>query len=335
MRSHSDVGTNQKISLPSAQSWNDCSKRLEASAHSMNSRGAKIDLTNRYQNLKWYPCEFGLPNFILRSCLFRALQRNRRECVSQLEVNSLHRIKFLVTGPTLNQSDLDVLIGFIQLAKLQNFARIIKFNERTFLRLIDRGGKGGKVGKSDRDWLRKTIFRLASTIINFINGSNEYAGALIVEYIRDSVGGCYVVSLNPHFFEFYGLDNWTKLNADVRNSLRGHPLAQFLYGFFYSNACTFPLSVQKLHDISGSGAGENTNTKAARNKAMSGWRDDTLRPALETLQLKLLQYGHRFEWSINTTNLVTVRHQPSKSQKRHLDKKYQLQRTSSRVIDDC
>lgn len=331
MQWHSDGGTNQNVSLSNEQSKNECSKRLEAAASSMNSRGAKIDLTNRYQNLKWYPYEFGLPNFILRSCLFRALQRNRREFVSQREVNSLNGIKFLVTGPTLNQSDLDVLIGFIQLAKLQNFARIIKFNERTFLRLIDRGGQGGKVGKSDRDWLRKTISRLGSTIMTFTDGSNEYAGALIVEYIRDGLSGYYVVSLNPHFFEFYGLDNWTKLNVDIRNSLRGNPLAQFLYGFFHSNACTFPLKVKTLHDFSGSEAGENTNTKPARNKALSGWRDDTLRPALETLRLKLLQHGQNFEWSIDTTNLVTVKHQPSKSQKRHLDKKYQLQSTNLRV----
>jgi hypothetical protein len=331
MRRHSDVGTNQEFSLPNAQSRNECSKRLEAAADSMNSRGARVNLANRHQNLEWYSYEFGLPNFILRSCLFKALQRNRREFVSQREVSSLDRIKFLVTGPTLNQSDLDVLIGFVRLAKLQNFANIIKFNERTFLQFIDRGGQGGKIGKSDRDWLRKTISRLGLTIMTFTNGPNEYAGALIVEYIRDGLSGYYVVSLNPHFFEFYGLDNWTKLNIDVRNSLRGNPLAQFLYGFYRSNACTFPLKVQTLHDISGSEAGESTNTKAARSKALSSWRDDTLRPALEKLQLKLIQHGQNFEWSIDTTNLVTVKHQPSKSQKRHLDKKYQLQSTNLRV----
>ena len=292
--------SSDRMILSHEKSECECSKDLEVAVDNMNLRGAKINLGDRYPNLKWNSHEFGLPNYILRSSFFRALQRNHRVSFIRRDISSLDRLNFSVGGPTLNQSE---------------------FGERKFLQFIDRGGQYGKVGKSDREWLLEAISRLCSTKVTFASGANLYEGGIVQEYMRDGLKGCYRVSLNPRFFDTYGVDCWTKLNIDIRNSLRGNPLAQFLYGFFHSNARTYPLKIRTIHNLSGSEAGRNSVTESARNKVLAGWRDDTLRPALAILKSKLEEHGLDFEWKIDQANLVTVKHQPSKSQQRHLSLK--------------
>ncbi|MDQ3061080.1 MAG: plasmid replication initiator TrfA [Pseudomonadota bacterium] len=194
--------------------------------------------------------------------------------------------------------------------------------KKSFLRLIGRGGEGGvNIGKSDRDWLKNALARLSANTVEIKQGPYAYAGSLVDEYFRDEDSGRYVLVLNPRMKVMFGREGWTQIDWSLREALRGHPLAQWLHGFYSTHACPFPLKVETLHKLCGSATGEQTLTDAEKNKAILGWRDDSLIPALNVLMAACLQVGQAFSWEITHGDLVNVSRDPSQSQRKHLQGK--------------
>lgn len=79
--------------------------------------------------------------------------------------------------------------------------------------------------------------------------------------------------------------------------------------------------METLHKLCGSEMGEAAVSDAERSKAMSGWRDDRLIPALNVLMAACLQVGQAFSWEITHGDLVNVSRDPSQSQRKHLQGK--------------
>jgi len=73
-----------------------------------------------------------------------------------------------------------------------------------------------------------------------------------------------------------------------------------------------------LHKLCGSETGAEAKTDAERNKALLGWRDDSLIPALEALVAACEQVGQAFSFEITNGDLVHVSRDPSKTQLKHL-----------------
>jgi hypothetical protein len=90
----------------------------------------------------WPEAVRGVPNGILRSALFGAIKRGKRRYVEREVFASVQGIDILYTGPRLDQSDLDVWQGALHLARLAPLGNRIEFTEKSFLRLIGRGGEG-------------------------------------------------------------------------------------------------------------------------------------------------------------------------------------------------
>lgn len=270
----------------------------------------------------WPDAVRGVPNGILRSALFGAIKRGKRRYVEREVFASVQGIDILYTGPRLDQSDLDVWQGALHLARLAPLGNRIEFTEKSFLRLIGRGGEGGvNIGKSDRDWLKNALARLSANTVEIKQGPYAYAGSLVDEYFRDEDSGRYVLVLNPRMKVMFGREGWTQIDWSLREALRGHPLAQWLHGFYSTHACPFPLKVETLHKLCGSATGEQTQTDAEKNKAILGWRNDSLIPALDVLVEACLQVGQAFSWEITHGDLVNVSRDPSKSQRKHLQAK--------------
>lgn len=258
----------------------------------------------------------GVPNGVLRSALFAAVRRGKRRYMERAAITSVKGVSILYTGPQLYQSDLDVWEGALHLARLFKLGDRVEFKEKAFLRLIGRGGQNGEnLGTGDRAWLRKTLARLSATNIEIAQGPYAYGGSLIDEYFRDEKSGRYVVILNPRMRVMFGRDNWTQLDWSIRQALLGHPLAQWLHGYFSSHSSPFPIKVETLHSLCGSETGEGAKTEAMRSKALQGWRDYSLMPALKTLAHVSSQAGQPFTWEINA-GLVTVTKRPSISKQR-------------------
>lgn len=261
----------------------------------------------------------GVPNGVLRSALFGAIKRGKRRYMEREPIASVEGIAIRYTGPRLDQSDLDVWEGALHLARLARLGNRIEFTEKGFLRLIGRGGHGGEsIGRSDREWLRKVLARLSATTVEIKQGPYAYGGSLIDEYFRDEHSGRYIVILNPRMKVIFNRDSWTQIDWSIRHALRGHPLAQWLHGFYSTHAAPLPYKIETLHRLCGSETGECAKTEAERHKAMLGWRDDSLVPALKALEAVSHQAKQAFAWQVDGSGLVNISRQPSASQQKSL-----------------
>lgn len=266
----------------------------------------------------------GVPNTILRSALFAAIKRGKRYYMERESIASFGEVEIRYSGQQLNQADLDVWQGTLHIARHQPLGNQIEFTEKSFLRMIGRGGESGKnIGKSDREWLRKTFARLSSNTIEIKDGHCVYGGSLIDEYFRNESNGRYVIILNPRMKVLFKHDGWTQIDWHIRWLLRSNPLAQWLHVFYSSHADPYPMKVETLHKRCGSATGAKAKTMAAKNKAILGWRDDSLIPALTLLANVYEQIGQTFSWELNN-DLVHINRVPSNTQKKHLQKKVQF-----------
>jgi len=274
----------------------------------------------------WPDTARGVPNSVLRSALFGAFGRGKRKYLNREPMASVEGNTILYTGIRLDQSDLDVWEGIIHLSRNNKFGKPIYFTVRGLLRLIGRGGPGGEsIGKSDRDWLKGVISRLKAATIEIQQGPYAYGGSLIDEYFRDDASGCYVVTLNPRMKVLFGRDTWTSIDWEIRSALRGHPVAQWLHGFYSSHAKPYDYTVGNLHRLCGSETGATATTTVQRNKALQAWRDATLIPALRILESACNDAGQPFSWSLPSGTLKVSR-VPSSTQQKHLQRKLQQEK---------
>lgn len=263
----------------------------------------------------------GVPNSVLRSALFGAIKRGKRRYMEREAIPSLEGISIAYTGLRLDQSDLDVWEGVLHIARLDKLGNQIEFTEKAFLRLIGRGGpSGGSIGKSDREWLRKVFARLTATAIEVTQGPYTYGGSLIDEYFYDSAKRRFVVILNPRMKVIFSRDNWTQVDWSIRHALIGYPLAQWLHGFYSTHANPFRYKVETLRFLCGSNSGESAKSDTKRHKALLGWRDDSLIPALRALERVSNDAGQYFNWEIGGDGLLRVSRTPSTSQLKYLRK---------------
>lgn len=265
----------------------------------------------------------GVPNSVLRSALFGAFGRGKRRFMRREPIASVEGVSIFYTGQQLDQSDLDVWEGILHLSRDLCLGERIEFSARGLLRLIGRGGASGdSIGKSDRDWLKNVFARLKATNVEFQQGPYAYGGSLIDEYFRDDSIGRYVVTLNPRMKLLFSRNGWTSVDWKIRNALRGHPLAQWLHGFYSSHASPYPYKVATLHRLCGSGTGAGAATVVQLNKALQGWRDATLTPSLKALEIACNTANQHFSWDMPGGELVRVNREPSKSQEKHLQRKF-------------
>ena len=244
----------------------------------------------------WPEPKRGAPNAVLRGALFAAVQGKGRAAMLRKELVAAQRgITIRYTGWQLDQSDLDVWEQALHLARTQALGTQCRFTEKGFLKAL-----GRQTGKSDREWLRSAFARLTATAVEISDGHRTYGGNLL-EFNRDEDTGRTVLEINPKLAALYGRTQWTQIDWEQRQWLRGKPLALWLHGFYASHAAPHPLSVAYLHKLSGS------QTKQL-------WKfKQNLTQALRYLEVAGAIRG--FEIRDDLVHVWTV---PSQSQQKHL-----------------
>ncbi|CAK0743668.1 hypothetical protein CCP2SC5_1220007 [Azospirillaceae bacterium] len=246
-----------------------------------------------------------VPNDILRSALFSAIQGKTRRFIDKEEIASIGGIVIKYYGMTLDQADLDVWEQAVHLARSQPLGNICKFRANAFLKGIGRSN-----GKNDYNWLDDSITRLVGCAIEIRNGSKVFTGSLLSSCVKNVKTGEYELTLDPKMIVLYSANTWTGIEWEQRQSLRGKPLALWLHGYFSSHAAPFPVKVATLRELSGS-----------ETKDIFGFRRK-LKGALD----ELVAIGALDSWKIDAkTDLVTVDRGAAvtASQKRLLDKSRQ------------
>lgn len=242
----------------------------------------------------WPEAKRGAPNAVLRGALFAAVHKDRRYMDREL-LASQRGITIRFTGKQLDQADLDVWEQALHLARTQALGTQCRFTEKGFLKAL-----GRQSGKSGRDWLRSAFARLAGAVVELTQDGRTYGGTLL-EFYRDEDTGRTVLEINPKLAPFFGPTRWTQIDWEQRQRLRGKPLALWLHGFYASHAEPRALTVEYLHNLSGS------QTKQLRKFKQN------LTQALRDLQAAGAIRG--FEIQGDLVHVWTV---PSKSQQRYL-----------------
>ena len=241
----------------------------------------------------------GVPNSVLRSALFGAVRRGKRAYQDAVKKASVDGVIVIHTGPQLDQADLDVWEHCLHLARTSELGTTIQFTAHSFLKAI-----GRSTGKSQHDWLKGSLRRLMTSLVELQDGSKAFAGQLLAGWARDDETGHHLIEISPRIIAMYGKDGWTQVEWSERQSLKGHPLAQWLHGFYTTHAKPWPYKVETIHGLCGS-----------ESKNLNDFKKD-LRKAI----------GHVAEatgWTlaINDLELLDVQRKPSRSQQKHLDKK--------------
>ena len=244
----------------------------------------------------WSEAKRAAPNAVLRGALFAAIQGKGRQYMHRQElIATQDGITIRYTGEQLDQADLDVWEQALHLARTQALGTECRFTEKGFLKAL-----GRSTGKSDRTWLRSVISRLTATAVEISDGRRTYGGNLM-DFYRDEDTGRTVLGINPKLAPFFGRSQWTQIDWDQRQQLRGKPLALWLHGFYASHASPYPLTVAYLHKLSGS---QTKQLRYFKRNLTQALRDLEAASAIKSFEIR--------------DDLVHVRTVPSPSQRKHL-----------------
>ena len=243
----------------------------------------------------WPEPKRGAPNAVLRGALFAAIHKDRRYMDREL-LAAQGGITVWFTGKQLDQSDLDVWEQVLHLARTQALGTECYFTAHGFLKAL-----GRSTGKMNHEWLQTALERLTGAVVRISDGRRTYFGTLIEGGARDEDTGRYVVDINPKLAKFYGRSQWTQIDWEQRQQLRGKPLALWLHGFYASHAAPYPLRVEYLHKLSGS---QTKRLRRFKENLTQALRDLEAIGAIKAFEIR--------------DDLVHVRTVPSPSQQKHL-----------------
>ena len=244
----------------------------------------------------WPEPKRGAPNAVLRGALFAAVHKDRQYMRRKELIAAQDGITIRYTGEQLDQADLDVWEQVLHLARTQALGKRCYFTAHGFLKAL-----GRSTGKMNHEWLEFALARLSATSVEITSGRWTYFGSLIEGGARDEDTRRYVVEINPKLAKFYGRTQWTQIDWDQRQRLRGKPLALWLHGFYASHAAPYSLTVAYLHKLSGSRTKQLRKFKQNLGQAL---RDLEAIGAIKAFEIR--------------DDLVHVRTAPSKSQQKHL-----------------
>ena len=258
---------------------------------------ATREASRSYQLPIWPDPMRGVPNEIIRSALFAAIQAQGREYLDNAEIASQDGYKIIYTGQRLDQSHLDVFEGVMHIARGVHEGNRICFTAHKLLRLI-----GRHTGKSDHAWLHRTLKHLTATAVEIkdMRSKRLFWGSLLPRGAADEDSTQYVVEMNRDLAKLFDR-GFTQIDAEQRRKLRRKPLALWLHLYYSSHAKPHPVSVTWLCHKSGSKA---TTLYSFRQK---------LKTALE----EILAVGAIQSWRIEN-DLVYVVRQPTPSQQRFI-----------------
>ncbi len=244
-----------------------------------------------------------VPNDILRSALFAAIQGKTRRFMKSEVIASFEGVEIKFKGEQLDQADMDVWEQAIHLAKDQPIGNVCRFRVNDFLKQIGRHN-----GKYEYEWLQESFDRLIACMVKITTDKFVFKGNLLSSCIEDVDTGEYKLTLNSDTLTLYGNNNWTGIEWEQRQALMRKPLALWLHGYYASHAAPYLVKVETLRRLCGS---ENKTIKSFRVQA---------RKALDDLK----DCGAIASWNIDPkSDLVTVDRGEAvtESQARHLIKK--------------
>src|SRR6218665_720270 len=191
---------------------------LELSLDNLRARqeaNAQKSLLRQLQLPLWAETQRGVPNSLLRSALFAAIQRGKRHFLKRQLMASVENASITYTGIRLCQGYLTVWECLVHVAREQQLGNRCEVTTYQLLKLLDKKDTGG-----NRQVLRRQLAELQATALEVRQGRYTYSGSLIDEAYHDEEPGRAIIVLNQRIVALYQGDGYTKVSWQIRRDLR-------------------------------------------------------------------------------------------------------------------
>ena len=180
----------------------------------------------------WANDKRAAPNAVFRSALFPALNnKQKRKFIKEYKVYSISGLEVIFTGEQFDQTDLDVYLEILNLAKTVPLGQPVRFSAYSMLKALKWG-----VGGSQHKRLHSVLVRLCGGVIDANDHTARYFGQLIFGGIRDEITHDYEITINPNFAKLFGFGLWSSIDLDQRRQLARNSTAKSLHAYYSTHA---------------------------------------------------------------------------------------------------
>jgi len=205
----------------------------------------------------WEDGKRAAPNAVFRSALFPALNnKTPRRYLEEERLFSVSGVDVIFTGKQFDQSDLDVYLELLNIARPLPLGTPVKFSAYSLLKAI-----GRQTGNKDHKWLHSVLIRLRSGTVDMTDHKKRYFGGLIEGGFKDEITKSYEITINPKFAVLFGFGMWATIDREQRRAIGRNATAKALHTYYSSHAAPGPHSFDTLAQIAGL---TNSNTRQRR-----------------------------------------------------------------------
>lgn len=253
------------------------------------------------QQLPVFQEAFAIPNAILRAALFPARDVTApRRFLEKAPIFAVDGIRITFTGQEFDQTDLDVLLGIIEIGTYIPVGQKFTFSAHALLKLL-----GKATGGHDHDWLHSVITRLCGGIVDIRHNRRRFFNSFFNGGVKDETTGHYTIAIDPKLIILFGCDMWSKIDREQRAALGRNGTAKALHGYYSSHAKPGKHHIDTLAQI----AGLQSKQRAMRKRYVL--------KAHEALKAK--ECGFLKDYAVEG-ECISVKKTPTPSQARHLIK---------------
>jgi len=278
-------------------------RRLDSLGKSIKERNRMLEQQQKAVVVQldfWEDGRRAAPNVVFRSALFPALKfKEGRPFLEEERIFSAKGIEVYFTGKQFDQSDLDVYLELLNMARPVPLGTPIKFSAYSILKAL-----GRNTGKSDHEWLHSVLIRLRGGTVDMTDHKKRYFGGLIEGGFKDEITKEYEISINPRFAVLFGFGMWSTLDRAQRRALGRNQTAKALHAYYSSHAAPGAHEYKTLAGLAGL---TDKNPRKLKMKITAGHEE-----------LKRVGFLRDYEAGENTI-AATINHTPG--QVRHIVKK--------------
>ncbi len=224
---------------------------------------------------------------VFRSALFPAVSfKGGRPYLDGERLCSVDGVEVFFTGKRFDQSDLDVYLELLKIARKSPFGTECHFSAHSLLKALGRA-----TGKANHKWLHSVIVRLRSGTVDMTDHQMRYFGGLVDGGTQEEDSRHYKVRINTDFACFFKAGLWASLDNQQRCALGRNQTAKALHAYYSTHVAPGPHSFEKLAGLIGLGNKKRRDVRANLIEAhdalkqigfLSGYevREDTVKPAI-------------------------------------------------------
>ena len=195
-------------------------------------------------------------------------------------------VEVFFTGERSDQSDLDVYLELLKIARQSPFGTRCHFSAYSLLKALGRA-----TGKANYKWLHSVIIRLCAGLVDMTDHQIRYFGGLVNGGTKEEGSRHYKVKINTDFACFFKAGLWASLDNQQRCALGRNQTAKALHAYYSTHVVPGPHSFEKLAGLIGLSNKQHRDVRANLIEAhdelkqigfLSGYevREDTVKPTI-------------------------------------------------------